>query len=127
MRRGNVKRLPEAEFEIMKIVWESNPPITTGKIMEDIGIEKGWKIQTVVSLMNRLTERGFLSSEKKGKERYYYPTVEMDDYLSFETEYFMKLYHKRSFMNLVNTLYKSDSISDEDLDSLIKWVKEKGD
>ncbi|KOP78477.1 transcriptional regulator [Lysinibacillus sp. FJAT-14745] len=122
-----MKKLPEAEFEIMKIVWESNPPITTGIIMREIGNEKGWKIQTVVSLMQRLTERGFLRSEKNGKERFYYPIVEKDAYLSFETEHFMKLYHKNSFMNLVGTLYKSDSISNEDLASLIKWVEEKRD
>ena len=122
-----MKRLPETEFEVMKIVWESNPPITTGIIMERIGNEKGWKIQTVVTLMKRLTERGFLRSEKQGKERLYYPTIEKDAYLSFETEHFMKLYHKKSVLNLVNTLYKSDHISDEDLASLLKWVEEKRD
>jgi BlaI family transcriptional regulator, penicillinase repressor len=120
-----MKRLPEAEFEIMKIVWTSSPPVTTGMIMGEIAGGKSWKIQTVVSLMQRLTERGFLRSEKKGKERFYYPMVKKDDYLSYETEYFMKLYHKNSFMNLVNTLYKSDNISDEDLDSLLKLVKER--
>ncbi len=119
--------MPEAEFEIMKIVWESNPPVTTGIIMNEIENVKGWKIQTVVSLMKRLTERGFLRSEKKGKERFYYPIVEKDAYLSFETENFMKHYHKNSFMNLVGTLYKSDTISNEDLASLIKWVEEKRD
>lgn len=122
-----MKRLPETEFEVMKIVWESNPPITTGFVMEKIGNEKGWKIQTVVTLMKRLTERGFLRSEKHGKERFYYPIVEKDAYLSFETEHFMELYHKKSFMNLINTLYKSENISDADLDSLLKWVEEKRD
>jgi len=122
-----MKRLPETEFEVMKIIWESNPPITTGLIMERIGHEKGWKIQTVVTLMKRLTERGFLRSEKQGKERLYYPIIEKDAYLSFETEHFMELYHKKSVLNLVNTLYKSDHISDEDLASLLKWVEEKRD
>ena len=122
-----MKRLPETEFEVMKIVWESHPPITTGIIMEQIGQEKGWKIQTVVTLMKRLTERGFLRSEKQGKERLYYPLIEKEAYLGFETEHFMELYHKKSVLNLVNTLYKSDHISDEDLASLLKWVEEKRD
>ena len=122
-----MKKLPETEFKIMKVAWESDPPITTGLIMESIGNENNWKIQTVVSLMNRLTERGFLRSEKKGKERLYYPIVEKDDYLHFETVHFMKLYHKNSIMNLVGTLYKSDTISNEDLASLLKWVEEKRD
>ncbi|MEC1178951.1 BlaI/MecI/CopY family transcriptional regulator [Metasolibacillus meyeri] len=120
-----MKRLPETEFEIMKVVWASNPPVTTAMIMGAIGEEKGWKIQTVVSLMQRLIERGFLRSEKEGKERFYYPIVKKDDYLNFETAHFMKLYHKNSVMNLVNTLYKSDNISDEELDSLLQWVKER--
>ena len=122
-----MKRLPETEFKIMKVAWESSPPITTSLIMESIGNENNWKIQTVVSLMNRLIERGFLRSEKKGKERLYYPIVQKDDYLHFETTHFMKLYHKNSVMNLVSTLYKSDTISNEDLDDLLKWVKEKRD
>lgn len=122
-----MEKLPEAEFKIMNIVWEQTPPITTSKIMEKLGGEQGWKIQTVVTLMKRLTQRGFLRSEKHGKERLYYPIIEKEDYLNFETRHFMELYHKNSFMNLINTLYKSDSISDEELDFLLKWVEEKRD
>lgn len=122
-----MKMLPKTEFEVMKIVWECRPPVTTAMIMERIGNERGWKIQTVVTLMKRLTERGFLRSEKQGKERYYHPLIEKDAYLSFETEQFIDVYHKKSVLNLVNTLYKSDHISDEDLASLIKWAEEKRD
>lgn len=122
-----MKMLPKTEFEVMRIVWECRPPVTTAMIMERIGNERGWKIQTVVTLMKRLTERGFLRSEKQGKERYYYPLIEKDAYLSFETEQFIDVYHKKSVLNLVNTLYKSDHISDEDLASLIKWAEEKRD
>ena len=64
-----IKKLPDAEFEVMKVVWANEPPVTTAVIMEQIGKEKEWKIQTIVSLMLRLAERGFLRSEKNGKER----------------------------------------------------------
>lgn len=62
-----IKKLPDAEFEVMKVVWANEPPVTTAVIMEQIGKEKEWKIQTIVSLMPRLAERGFLRSEKKGR------------------------------------------------------------
>ena len=64
-----MKKLPDAEFEIMKVVWASQPPVTTNIIMEGLGKEKGWKAQTVISLMRRLVERGFLRTDKRGKER----------------------------------------------------------
>ncbi len=121
----NIKKLPDAEFEVMKVVWANEPPMTTPIIMEQLGREKDWKIQTVVSLMLRLVERGFLRSEKHGKERTYYALVNREEYLKFETGNFMRQFHDSSFLNLVNTLYEDAALNDKDLDELHKWVHER--
>lgn len=120
-----MRKLPDAEFEIMKVVWANEPPITTPIIMEQLGKDKEWKIQTVVSLMLRLVERGFLRTEKHGKERTYYPLVRKEDYLKFETGNFMKQYHNSSLFNLINTLYDDKALSDGEIDELLKWAKER--
>lgn len=122
-----LKKLPDAEFDIMKVVWANKPPITTTIIMEQLGKEKDWKIQTVVSLMLRLVKRGFLCSEKHGKERIYFPIVSKEDYLKFETGNFIKQYHDSSLFNLINTLYDDKALTDKDIDELLKWVKERRD
>lgn len=122
-----MKKLPDAEFEIMKVVWAADPPVTSAIIMEQLGGKKEWKIQTVVSLLLRLTERGFLRSEKCGKERNYFPMINKEDYLKFETGNFIKQYHDNSLFNLVNTLYDDKAITDKDIDELLKWVKERRD
>ena len=120
-----MKKLPDAEFEIMKVVWAHEPPVTTNIIMQKLGNEKEWLIQTVVSLMTRLIGRGFLRSEKHGKERTYYPIVERDDYLKFETGNFIKQYHENSFTNLVNTLNEDKALTEKDIDELYEWLKER--
>ena len=120
-----MKKLPDAEFDIMKVVWANKPPVTTSEIMKQLGNGKEWKIQTVVSLMLRLTERGFLRSEKHGKERTYFPTVGKEDYLKFETGNFIRHFHNNSFLDLVNTLYDDQVLTDEDIDELLKWAKER--
>jgi predicted transcriptional regulator len=120
-----MKKLPDAEFDIMKVVWANEPPITTNIIMEQLGKEREWKAQTIISLMLRLVERGFLHTEKNGKERTYFPLVDREDYLKFETGNFLKQYHESSFLNLVNTLYDDEVLSDEDIDELLKWAKER--
>lgn len=120
-----MKKLPDAEFDIMKVVWANEPPITTNIIMEQLGNNKGWKAQTVISLMLRLVERGFLSTDKRGKERIYYPLVSKEDYLKFETSNFMRQYHNNSFFNLVNTLYADKALSEKDIDELLQWAKER--
>ena len=120
-----MKKLPDAEFEIMQVVWANEPPITTSEIMNQLGFEKGWKIQSVVSFMLRLTERGFLRSEKHGKERTYYPLVNQEDYLKFETSNFLKQFHNNSFLNLVTAIYDDESLTDEDIDGLMELLKKR--
>lgn len=124
---NSIKKLPDAEFEIMKVVWANEPPITTSIIMEQLGKEKEWKAQTILTLMVRLVERGFLRTEKNGKERTYFPIINKEDYLKFETGDFMERFHGNSFASLVATLYDGNKIKDSDLDQLAKWLKEKGE
>lgn len=122
---SNYKKLPDTEFEIMKVVWVNEPPITTNTIMEALGNGREWKAPTVISLMLRLVEKGFLRTEKNGKERTYFPLVDKEDYLKFETGNFMKLYHENSFLSFVNTLYDGKQLNDADIEELMKWVKER--
>ena len=124
---SSMKKLPDAEFEIMKVVWANEPPITTNMIMEQLGNERKWKAPTVISLMLRLVERGFLRTEKNGKERTYFPLVDREDYLRFETGNFMKQYHENSFLSFVNTLYDGKKLNDHDLEELMKWARERRD
>lgn len=120
-----MKRLPDAEFNIMKVVWASAPPVTTSTIMESLGREKEWKAATIISLMLRLVERGFLRTEKNGKERTYFPLVEREVYLKFETGNFLREFHENSFVSFVNTLYDNESLTDADLEEILQWVKQR--
>ncbi len=124
---SSLKKLPDTEFEIMKVVWANDPPITTNMIMEQLGNEREWKAPTVISLMLRLVERGFLRTEKNGKERTYFPLVTKDEYLRYETGNFIKLYHENSVLSFVNTLYDGKQLSESDVEELMKWVKGRRD
>lgn len=59
------QRLPDSEFDLMQTIWDQQPPVTTGLLMDLIGRSRNWKVQTVVTLLARLTERGFLRVERE--------------------------------------------------------------
>lgn len=120
-----MKRLPEAEFQVMKSIWAYEPPVTSSMVMGHLAGEKSWPIQSVVTLLSRLVEKGFLRSEKEGKERRYYPLVSKEDYLQFETRNFVKQYHENSFINLLSTLHQDKNLTDEDLNALQEWIKKR--
>lgn len=120
-----IKRLPDAEFAIMKVIWKNTPPMTTTQIMEKLGPGKDWKPQTVLTMLVRLIEKGFLQSERVGRERNYTPAIVEQDYMQIETGDFMKRYYGNSIGSLVKTLYDGQNLSQEDLQELKEWLKER--
>jgi predicted transcriptional regulator len=120
-----IRSLPDAEFEIMKVVWANEPPITTNMIMKQLGNQKAWKAPTAISLLLRLVERGFLRTEKTGKERSYFPLICKEEYLQFETGNFMKFYHENSVASFVNAMSKEKELDMFDIVELMNWAKEQ--
>ena len=119
-----IKRLPDAEFEIMRIIWNDTQPITTLQIIKKLELVKNWKPQTVLTMLMRLIEKGFLTSTRVGRERNYMATIAEQDYMRIETSDFMSRYYGNSVGSLVKTLYDGHNLSQEDLRELKEWLEE---
>jgi len=117
-----LKKLPDSEFELMKIIWANPSPISTNQIMAHLEQSRDWKPQTVLTLLTRLIERGFLGSRRQGRERIYTPLVKREDYVAFESGSFMERFHHNSFVSLMNTLYQDHQVTETELDELQKWL-----
>ena len=116
--KTSIKRLPNGEFTILKIIWQLPNPTTSAQIMEKLGEDNHWKPQTLLTVLARLTEKGFLESVRKGRERQYTAIISEDEYLEVETSDFLKRYSGHSMGGLVKTLFSSNSLSDNELDEL---------
>ena len=122
----NARKLPEAEFDVMVALWGSkSSTVNTSYLMENVGKQKGWKAPTLISFLTRLEERGFIHSEKKGKERYYYVDAVKDDYIRGVTKDFLDKYHGGSFVKMMDLLYGKASLSSEELDEMLRWLQEQ--
>lgn len=119
------KKLPDSEFEVMRALWAGEPPVNTAYLMEQVGNAHGWKAPTLISFLVRLEERGYITSEKRGKERYYTPLASRTIYLRTVTEQFIEHYHGGSFVAMMNALYTDKKLSETDIDELLEWLKSK--
>lgn len=118
-------RLPESEFDVMMAIWNGDPPMNTGYLMKVLGNARGWKAPTLISFLVRLENRGFITSCKKGKERYYTPVANRELYLTKVTEHFVEKYHDGSFVNVLDALYHDRKFSNEEVDALLAWLQVK--
>lgn len=116
--KTSIKRLPDGEFTILKVIWQLPNPTTSAQIIEKLGEDNHWKPQTLLTVLARLTEKGFLESVRKGRERQYTAIISEDEYLEVETSDFLKRYSGHSMGGLVKTLFSSNSLSDNELDEL---------
>ena len=119
------KKLPETEFDVMLAIWNTEPPVNTAYLMEKVGRAKGWKAPTLISFLVRLEDRGFITSEKKGKERYYSPSSDKGEYIRSVSEDFVQKYHGGSFVSMMDSLYKDKALSENDIDELLQWLRTK--
>ena len=76
-----MKKLPKTELEIMKFIWSKNEKLATKEIgiyME--GLLK-WKLSTTSKTLSRLVEKGFLTTERIGKQVFFTAIIKENDYV----------------------------------------------
>lgn len=121
------KRLPDAELEIMKVIWHNPCPISTSEVKKLIDSETDnvWTQQTLQTLLNRLIAKEYLKKDKRGKEYIYTPLIAENDYVEYESAQFLKKVHGNSVVGLMKALFNSRQISEKDISELEKMFKEE--
>lgn len=118
-----MKRLPESELEIMMIIWEYNRPVNRMEIEERL--KKNVAAPTILSFLNRLEAKGFVSVEKIGKINWYSSLVKEEEYLQKESRNILRRMYQNSLKNFVTALYDGEGLSSQDLEDLKAFIEEK--
>ena len=85
-----LERLPDAELEVMQALWAQKAyPASSGELMEALA-GKRWRMPTLLKLLSRLEERGFVRRDKDGRSNRYTPLVRREDYLAAESRAFLQ-------------------------------------
>lgn len=63
-----VQQISDAEFEIMKVIWANGEkPTLFASLTADLAAKgKPWQKNTLITLLNRLVNKGFLKAKKPG-------------------------------------------------------------
>lgn len=122
-----IKRLPDAEFEIMLIIWRHGTAIHTGEILQKLSEKKPCKLQMVQSTLNRLLGKNFIHCEKIGRLNYYTPLIDEDKYRQQETETFIEQMYHNSPVKLITTLISRKSMSKEEIEEIRRMLEQGGE
>ena len=75
-------------------------------------------------MVRRMTEKGLLGYEEKGKAKYFFPKVKKDDVVVQETRDFLQRIYDGSVGMMMSALLRQNDLSREDIQELQAILKE---
>lgn len=114
------KILPDAELDIMRVIWHSDRLLCANEITRILNDEdgRGWKTATTHVLINRLEDRGYISADRSGYVHRYAALVSEEEYQKIESKSFLKRICGGSVKHMIASLIDTNSFSEEELDEI---------
>ena len=118
-------KLSDAEYEIMKIIWEDQEKTTLFSYIMDELIKQGRPCQknTLIVLLSRLVGKGYLKSTKTGRRNEYTPLISETEYQTSQTQNFIDKVYEGSVKGLVMNLIAGDLLTDEEYEELKRLLE----
>ncbi len=101
------------EWIVMNALWEKHPA-TLGEAIAQIGSRASWGYKTYQSYMNVLEKKGFVSAEKRGRDKFYSPAVSREACVTRESESLLAKLEGDSVKLLLASMVRESDLSEED-------------
>ncbi|ALB45734.1 CopY/TcrY family copper transport repressor [Clostridium beijerinckii] len=121
---GEIPKISEAEWEVMKIVWTDSPR-TSNQIIEALEDTKDWKPKTIKTLISRLVSKNALGFKEEGRKYLYYPIVNENECIRAENQTFLSKVYNGAIKNMLVSFIKESDLSKEDIDDLKRILDER--
>lgn len=118
------QKVSDAELDIMKIIWANKEPVLFACIMDGLDAKnKTWQKNTVIMLLSRLMDKGYLKAKKIGRRNEYTPLVSETEYQTAQTKNLLDRVYEGSAKGLVSNLVQSDLLTGEEYEELKKLLE----
>lgn len=119
-----MKRLGDAELDIMLAIWGAGEPVSSGYVSDKLRTKRDWALPAVVTSLNRLVEKGFLRCEKQGRTNLYTPIISEQEYKAAESRGILKKLFGGSVSNLAAALYDGKAMGEKEIRELRAFLDE---
>ena len=87
--KSPIRRLPDAELEVMQAIWACPVPVSRTDIDAILKDTHPMALTTLLTLLTRLSDKGFIKIKKVGRSSKYYPLVSQQEYLAEQSNRFL--------------------------------------
>lgn len=124
MKRPSPIELTEAEWTVIKAVWDREP-CTAPDIQERLLDTTGWTYSTVRTLMDRMVAKGLLASEKLRNLTLYRSAVTRDQARQGELQYALDHAFDGALAPMVQTLIETRDLTAREIEEIEALLRTK--
>lgn len=84
----SIRKLPDTELEVMQAIWACESPAARTDIEAILKDTHPMALTTLLTLLTRLSEKGFIKIEKIGRSSRYTPLITQQEYLADQSRRF---------------------------------------
>lgn len=119
----SVESLSVSELKVMNLIWNSDRELSSKEITETFEKSDGTTKATTMTFLRRLEKKGYINSEKIGRNTNYKIKITREHYINSSFKYFIDEMHNGSIKDFLESLIKSGALSDEEIEKLIDSLK----
>lgn len=121
-----LQQISESELTLMQIIWQNEGHALYSQIMEQLAAQQNdWKKNTVLTLLSRLVEKGYLRTSKIGRRNEYAALITQQEYQAAQTQSFVHKIYGGSTKNLICALLQQEALSAEELQEIESFWRQE--
>ena len=113
----DLPQISEAEFQVMKIVWE-HAPVSTNQVTEYLARTTKWSPKTIQTMLKRLVQKKALTYDKEGRVFIYKPLIGQQDYVNQESRHFLQRFYNGNLVSMMTAFLDMEELSQQEVDEL---------
>lgn len=126
--KKDINRIPDSELNVMQALWACGEPAGRAQIEEKMQERNDRKEPlaqtTLLTLLSRLEQKGFIKTEKQGRSNVYTPLVTRESYQRSQSRSFVDKLFGGSMSAFANALSEG-GLTEDELKELRKLLEEK--
>ena len=123
-----MQQVSDYELELMKAIWGNGGTALYAQIVEALsGKGMDWTKNTIITLLSRLVDKGYLKTGKIGRRNQYTALVSENEYRITQTEHFVNKIYEGDVKGLVSALIRTDCLTEGGYEELRRYWEKAGE
>ncbi|MBM3840350.1 MAG: BlaI/MecI/CopY family transcriptional regulator [Verrucomicrobia bacterium] len=124
MKNRELPKISEAEWDVMKLLWDKAPrPVS--EIVTELAAKNEWQPRTIRTLISRLVQKRALRARRQENRRVYEPAVSLDECVRHVGRSFLERVFGGAPVSMLLHFVKETDLTPDEIEKLKQALSEK--